>query len=85
MMTILSDDSSLIDFPMLLFCNFKNSGHGGFAIRILGFAVRSSLLHLSRRDLVSRFQPVSNSAATPVLRPTCIERSLKRELASGLL
>ena len=41
--------------------------HGGFAIKIWVVAVRSSLLHLSRRDLVSRFQTVSTSAATPVL------------------
>ena len=52
-------------------------GHGGFAVRIFGIAVRSSLLHWSRRDLVSRFQPVSSSATTPVLRPSCIERQLK--------
>ena len=71
-MTVLSD-SSWIDFSYL-----TNSGHGGFAIKIFGFAVRSSVLHLSRRDLVSRFQPVSSSAATTVLRPSCTQRSLKR-------
>ena len=54
MTTVLLVDYSWIDFPMLLFCNFKNSGHG------------------------ARLQPVSSSAATPVLRPRCIERSLKR-------
>ena len=63
---------------MLLVCNSLNIGLGGFAIEIFGFAVPSYLLHLSRCDLVSRFQPVSSSAATPVLRPSCIERSLKR-------
>ena len=51
-MTLLSPDSSGIELASMRFCNFKNSGHGGFAIKIFGFAVRSSLLHLSRRDLV---------------------------------
>ena len=42
-------------------------------------AIRSSLLHLSRRDLVSRFQAgFLSSSATSVLRPSCIEHSLKR-------
>ena len=59
----LSVDSSWFDFPMLLLCNLKNNGHGGFA--------------LSGRDLVSKFQPVSSSAATPLLKPSCIGRSLK--------
>ena len=67
-----SEDSSWIDVPMLLFCNFKNSGQGGFAMKSCDFAVRS-LLHLSRRDLVSRFQPVSSSAAAPVLKPSRID------------
>ena len=77
-MTVLSVDSSWFDFPMLQICNFTNSGHDGFAIKVFCLAVRRSLLHLSRRDLVSRFQPVSSSAATPVLRPSCNEHSLKR-------
>ena len=51
---------------------------GGFPVEIFGFAVRNSLLHLSRRDLVSRFQPVSSSAAKTVIRPSCIGRSLQR-------
>ena len=63
-MIVLSVDFSWIDFPMLQFFNLKNSGHGGFAVKIFGFAVRSSLLRLSRRGLVST--------------PSCIERSLKR-------
>ena len=50
----------------------------GLAIETFGLALRCSLLHLSRRDLVSKFQPVSRSAATPVLRPSYIERSLKK-------
>ena len=78
MITVLSVDSSWFDFPMLQICNFTNSGHDGFAIKMFCLAVRRSLLHVSRRDLVSRFQPVSSSAATPVLRPSCIEHSLKR-------
>ena len=58
--------------------NWRNNGHGGLAFTALGLALGSSQLHLSRCDLVSRFQPVSSSEATPVLRPRCIERSLKR-------
>ena len=64
-MTVFPVDSSLFDFPKLSLRNFKNNGHGGFAIKIFGFAVRSSLLHLSRRDLVSSFHLVSSSSATP--------------------
>ena len=62
-------------------CSWATSrtvGTVGLPSRFSFFAVRSSLLHLSRRDLVSRFLSVSSSAATRVLRPSCIERSLKR-------
>ena len=47
------------------------------AFKTFGLSLRSSVLHVSRRDLVSKFQPFSKSAALPVLRPSCIERSLK--------
>ena len=47
--------------------NVQNNGHGGLAIKTFGLALRRSLLHLTRRVLVSKFQPVSRSAATPVL------------------
>ena len=46
-MTVLSVDSSWFDYPMLLLCNFTNSGHDGFAIKMFGLAVLKSLLHLS--------------------------------------
>ena len=51
---------------------------GTVAIKTFGLALRSSLLYLSRHDLVSKFQPVSRSAATSVLKPNCSARSLKR-------
>ena len=42
--------------------------HGGLPIKTFGLALRNSLLHLSRRGQVSRFQTVSRSAAAPELR-----------------
>ena len=76
-MTAFSVDSSWFDFPILVSCNFKNDGHGGFAFNIFGFALRS-MLHLCRRDLKSGLNSDSSAAATPFLKPSCIEPSLKR-------
>ena len=58
--------------------NFLSRLQVRFALKIFRLAVRSSLLHASRRDLVSSFQPVSRSTVTLVLRPGCIERSLNK-------
>ena len=71
-------DDFIFPTPVELSSRIKNDGHGGLATKTFGLAIRSSLLHLSRRHLVFIFQPFSSSAATPVLRPSCIERSLKR-------
>ena len=46
MMTLFSADSSWFDYQMLVLCNLKNIGHGGFVSKISGFAVRGSLLRL---------------------------------------
>ena len=77
-MTCLAPDSNGIELPSSPFSNAKNSGHDGLTIKIFVLALRNLLLHLSRRDLVSRFQPVPRSAATLVLKPSCTARSLKR-------
>ena len=74
-MTVLPVNSSWIDFPMLLFCNFKNSGHGGFAVKIFGFAVRSSLLGLPGNDIrrqrkIFQFLKVSGLAFIKQSDPT---------------
>ena len=76
-MAIVAPDSSGIELPTTRFRNIKNSGHGGLANKTFGLALRN-FFFLSRCDFVFRFQPVTVSAAIPVLRPSCIERSLKR-------
>ena len=77
-MAFLAPDSNGIELTSSPFSNVKNNKHGGLAIKTFGLALRSLLLHWSRHDLVSRFQPVPRSAATLVLKPSCTERSLKR-------
>ena len=70
---------------MLLHCNIMNIVHGGFAINFVDFEVRSSLPHLSRRDLLSTFQLVFNICWPPLYSSQTAVNVRGRELASERL
>ena len=57
-MAVVSADSNGIELISRDSVHIKNNGHSGLAIKTFGLALRSSLLHLSRRELVSKFQTV---------------------------